>query len=87
MGRPKDRIKNIPRTIDIDILCYGNSVLETDTLTIPHPRIAFRKFVLIPFNELAPDFIIPGLNISVRNLLHVCVDSSIIVKHSLESRA
>ena len=87
MGRPKDRIKNIPRTIDIDILCHGDSVLETDTLTIPHPRIAFRKFVLIPFNELAQDFIIPGLNVSVGNLLHVCVDASIIVKHSLESRA
>jgi len=87
MGRPKDRTKNIPRTIDIDILCYGDSVLETDILIIPHPRIAFRKFVLIPFHELAPDFIIPGLNVSVENLLHVCVDASTIVKHSLESRA
>ena len=87
MGRPKERTKNISRSIDIDILCHGNSVLETDTLIIPHPRIAFRKFVLIPFHELAPDFTIPGLNVSVENLLHVCVDKSMVVKHSLESRA
>ena len=87
MGRPKERTKNIPRSIDVDILCHGDSVLETDTLIIPHPRIAFRKFVLIPFHELAPDFVIPGLNVSVKNLLHVCIDASIVVKHSLESRA
>ena len=87
MGRPKERKKNIPRSIDIDILCHGDSVLETKTLIIPHPRIPFRKFVLVPFCELAPEFIIPGLNVRVEHLLHVCIDTSIVIKHSLESRA
>ena len=53
MGRPKNREKNIPRTLDIDILCHGDSVLQTDTLMIPHPDIPFRKFVFIP-NPSAP---------------------------------
>ena len=87
MGRPKKRKKNIPRSLDIDILCHGESVLETKTLTIPHPRLPIRKFVLVPFHELAPGFIIPGLNVSVENLLHICTDTSIGTKHNLESRA
>jgi|TARA_Y100000031_G_scaffold152780_2_gene196641 2-amino-4-hydroxy-6-hydroxymethyldihydropteridine diphosphokinase len=87
MGRPRKREKNIARSLDIDILCHGDSVLETKTLVIPHPRLPIRKFVLIPFYELAPDFIIPGLNVSVENLLHICPDTSVVTKHNLESRA
>jgi len=87
MGRPEEREKNIARSLDIDILCFGESVLETDKLSIPHPRLAFRKFVLVPFFELAPDFVVPGINLSVASLLHVCSDSSFVAKHSLESRA
>ena len=87
MGRPKIREKYIARSIDIDILCHGESVLETDTLTIPHPGIPYRKFVLIPFNELDPDYIIPGWKISVKNLLHTCADTSSIAKHNIESEA
>ena len=48
LGRPKERNKNQPRIIDIDILCYGNSYIETVELTIPHPQLMFRKFVLLP---------------------------------------
>ena len=44
LGRLKKRDKNQPRIIDIDILCYGNSYLETDELIIPHPQLMFRKF-------------------------------------------
>lgn len=87
MGRPEKREKNVARSLDIDILCFGDSVMETEKLTIPHPRLAFRKFVLVPFVELAPDFEVPGVNLSVSSLLHVCSDSSVVSKHSLESRA
>src|SRR4030095_6884094 len=52
-------VKNAPRTIDIDILFYDNLVLKTPGLHIPHPRIADRRFVLEPLNEISPDFIHP----------------------------
>jgi 2-amino-4-hydroxy-6-hydroxymethyldihydropteridine diphosphokinase len=48
-----------PRTIDIDILLYGDKVIETHDLTIPHPRKAERSFVLVPLAEIAPDLIHP----------------------------
>lgn len=49
-----------PRTIDIDVLAYGQSRIETPTLTLPHPRIRERAFVLMPLAELAPDLMIEG---------------------------
>ena len=49
-----------PRTIDIDVLAYGQSSIETPTLTLPHPRIRERAFVLMPLAELAPDLMIEG---------------------------
>jgi len=61
-GRKKDR-KNGPRIIDIDLLYYGNMSLNSDFLTIPHPGIKERKFVLIPLNEINPGFKINGSSI------------------------
>jgi 2-amino-4-hydroxy-6-hydroxymethyldihydropteridine diphosphokinase len=51
---------NGPRAIDIDILLHGDTVLATDRLTLPHPRIAERAFVLAPLADIAPDLRIPG---------------------------
>ena|ERR1022692_1949724 len=48
-----------PRTVDIDILSYGDQVISTPALTIPHPRMATRRFVLEPLAEIAPDFLHP----------------------------
>ena len=48
-----------PRTIDLDILLYGDRVVSTDDLTIPHPRLTEREFVLYPLAELAPDLKLP----------------------------
>ncbi len=61
-GRKKDR-KNGPRIIDIDLLYYGNASLNSDFMTIPHPGIKERKFVLIPLNEISPGFKINGSSI------------------------
>ena len=70
-----------PRLIDIDLLLFGRQEIHTETLTIPHPRLAERAFVLVPLNELAPDLSIPATeNKSVRELLGA-VDPSGIVQY------
>ncbi len=56
------------RTVDLDILFYGPGVVEADGLTIPHPRLHERAFVLVPLLELAPDFIHPVLGKPIRRL-------------------
>ncbi len=61
-------IKWGPRTIDIDILFYGNSVINSDDLTIPHPEIQLRDFVLRPLMDLDPEFVHPVLNLSIKAL-------------------
>jgi 2-amino-4-hydroxy-6-hydroxymethyldihydropteridine diphosphokinase len=60
---------NQPRVIDIDLLFYGNESIETPELTVPHPKIAERRFVLEPMVEIAPRFIHPTLNVSIAELL------------------
>lgn len=61
--------KNAPRTIDIDLLFYNNTVMDDPRLTIPHPRIAERAFVLIPMMEIAPQFRHPVLELTVGQML------------------
>ncbi|MGW8394764.1 2-amino-4-hydroxy-6-hydroxymethyldihydropteridine diphosphokinase [Pseudoduganella sp. HUAS MS19] len=52
---------NAPRTLDLDLLLYGDERISTATLTVPHPRMHQRAFVLMPLLELAPDVVLPGL--------------------------
>ncbi len=73
MGRKRE-IKYGARTIDIDILFYGDLVQDRDQLTIPHPQLHLRKFALEPLNEIAPGFIHPLLKKSISELLHECPD-------------
>ncbi|MFC1566004.1 2-amino-4-hydroxy-6-hydroxymethyldihydropteridine diphosphokinase [Candidatus Neomarinimicrobiota bacterium] len=87
LGRPTEHKKNDPRIIDIDILTFGDAFLETEELTIPHPGIPYRRFVLVPFNELAPNYIVPGWKITVEELLIRCMDKSKVLKHSIKSNA
>ncbi|WP_426339977.1 2-amino-4-hydroxy-6-hydroxymethyldihydropteridine diphosphokinase [Pseudoduganella sp. S-14] len=52
---------NAPRTLDLDLLLYGDEQIATPTLTVPHPRMHRRAFVLMPLLELAPEVVLPGL--------------------------
>ncbi len=61
--------KNAPRTMDLDILFYGDNVYDLAGLSVPHPRLHERRFVLRPMADLAPEWIHPGLNKTVRQLL------------------
>ena len=65
LGRRKASKKYGPRIIDIDLLYYGKMTLQSDFLTVPHPKIKERKFVLIPLSEIAPDLKIDGKKIGV----------------------
>jgi 2-amino-4-hydroxy-6-hydroxymethyldihydropteridine diphosphokinase len=70
MGRKRVKGKRWgSRIIDLDILFYGSLVLRKRTLTIPHPEVANRRFVLLPLSELAPQLIHPVLQASVSDLL------------------
>ncbi|MDN4057690.1 2-amino-4-hydroxy-6-hydroxymethyldihydropteridine diphosphokinase [Massilia sp. YIM B02769] len=52
--------RNAPRTLDLDLLMYGDAIIDTPTLVVPHPRMHERAFVLAPLLEIAPDIVIPG---------------------------
>jgi 2-amino-4-hydroxy-6-hydroxymethyldihydropteridine diphosphokinase len=60
LGRDRSREERWgPRTLDLDLLLYGDDVIDEPGLTVPHPRLAERRFVLEPLYELAPDLVLP----------------------------
>jgi 2-amino-4-hydroxy-6-hydroxymethyldihydropteridine diphosphokinase len=67
MGRRRTQSKG-PRNIDIDILLFGSSIVETKGLTIPHPALHERRFVLEPLAEIAPEMRHPVLKKTIREL-------------------
>jgi len=75
LGR-KDKSMNLPRTIDLDLLFYGDTKLETPFLTLPHPRVPVRNFILVPLNEIAPNFVHPFLKKCVSDLVAQSPDCS-----------
>jgi len=69
-GRPGE-----PRTLDLDLLLFGSSIIQGESLTVPHPRLHLRRFVLVPLCEIAPDVRHPVLEKSLAELLDVCPDT------------
>jgi 2-amino-4-hydroxy-6-hydroxymethyldihydropteridine diphosphokinase len=60
--------RNAPRTLDLDLLLYGELTISTDTLVVPHPRMTTRAFVLLPLLELDPKALIPGYGLASRHV-------------------
>lgn len=79
MGRIRQEYLG-PRTIDLDIIFFNDQIMNTENLTIPHPQMQKRNFVLTPLNEIAPDFIHPVFNRSIAQLLMDCEDSLLCIK-------
>jgi 2-amino-4-hydroxy-6-hydroxymethyldihydropteridine diphosphokinase len=76
LGRRRaDEVRWGPRVVDLDLLLHGETMLDTPSLRVPHPRLASRRFVLAPLCELAPELSPPGLGVPVRSLLQACPDS------------
>jgi 2-amino-4-hydroxy-6-hydroxymethyldihydropteridine diphosphokinase len=69
-GRKRSTL-NAPRTLDLDLLLYGELQYHEVGLTIPHPRMQTRAFVLFPLTEIAPECVIPGLGLAKNWLPHV----------------
>jgi len=68
MGRINTKKRYMPRIIDIDILAYGSLNVDTDKLSIPHPKIKLRKFILKPWTDIAPDYILSNGKSSIKEL-------------------
>lgn len=68
------------RTLDVDILLYGDAVIDTPTLSVPHPALPGRRFALTPLAEVAPQLVHPQLGRTIAELLADCPDSLAVVK-------
>ena len=74
MGRVRNK-KNDPRIIDIDILFFNKEIISHTNLTVPHPQLQNRNFVLVPLNQLSPNFKHPVINKTIHQLLRNCPDN------------
>lgn len=68
LGRRRTADKYASRTIDLDLLLYGDCVITSDELTLPDPDIAQRAFIALPLSELAPDMVLPSFRLTVRQV-------------------
>jgi len=80
LGRIRQKNQYGSRVIDIDILFYGGRVINQERLTIPHPRIQDRKFVLVPLGEIAPELVHPVFQKTIEQLIEECSDQLAVKK-------
>jgi len=80
LGRVRDRHHG-PRTMDVDLLVFGDTILDTPDLVLPHPRLHERRFVLVPLHDVAPGLRHPVLEKTVAELLRDCPDTSAVNRH------
>lgn len=69
LGRTGGHERNAPRIIDVDLLYFGDEIIDTEALELPHPRISERRFVLQPLAEIRPQLVLSGKNQSIATLL------------------
>jgi 2-amino-4-hydroxy-6-hydroxymethyldihydropteridine diphosphokinase len=81
LGRRRE-VRWGPRTVDIDLLLYGNELRATAALALPHPRLHERQFVLVPLAEIAPRLRHPVLRLTAGELRRRCADTSRVVPYS-----
>jgi 2-amino-4-hydroxy-6-hydroxymethyldihydropteridine diphosphokinase len=86
LGR-RDKLQKRPRTADLDLLFFGREHIESEFLTVPHPRIHLRRFVLVPMAEIAPNFVHPVLLREIRDLLAETDDQSCVARWNPLSEA
>jgi len=80
LGRRPGSVVKGPRVIDIDILLFGEAVVKSAELTIPHPRLEQRRFVLVPLSEIAPEVRHPVTQLTVREMLTQTSDHSRVIR-------
>ena len=80
LGRKRDHPKNVSRTIDIDLLYYGDHKIQDERLQLPHPRMHLREFVLRPLVDIRPGLVLPGQTKTVRELLDEVQESGEVVR-------
>jgi 2-amino-4-hydroxy-6-hydroxymethyldihydropteridine diphosphokinase len=72
-----------PRSIDLDLLLFGDQIIESEFLNLPHPRMLKRKFVLVPLNEIAPELIHPTAKMSIHEILLNFHDDATVERYSV----
>ncbi|MFZ1701837.1 MAG: 2-amino-4-hydroxy-6-hydroxymethyldihydropteridine diphosphokinase [Pyrinomonadaceae bacterium] len=85
LGRRNKALKK-PRTVDLDMLFFGDTKIESEFLTLPHPRLHLRKFVLVPLAEIAPNFVHPVLNREIGDILATVDDTSEVTRWNPNAR-
>ena len=80
LGRPSVHPRNVSRTIDLDLLYFGDLTIDTPELQLPHPRLHERAFVLRPLADIRPDLVLPNYRASIAELLRQLGDTSELVR-------
>ncbi|MHC1779875.1 MAG: 2-amino-4-hydroxy-6-hydroxymethyldihydropteridine diphosphokinase [Bacteroidales bacterium] len=85
LGRIRDLNLNsyTSREMDVDIIFFNNDIVDNEKLTIPHPRMHLRRFVLTPLSQIAPQYVHPVINKSIKELLDECPDKSTVAIYTM----